>query len=145
MITDQTRRLLLSVKPRFAAAILDGSKTVELRRTRPRIEVPTEALIYSSSPERALIGTCDVVEVMAYTPRGMWQLVGQRTGVTYPEFQAYFVGCDTAYGLVLRNAQRLRNEVSLQSMRTTWNSFQPPQSFRYLTRSASDLMLSLTG
>ena len=36
---DQDRMIVLSLKPRFAEAILAGTKTVELRRTGPRIVV----------------------------------------------------------------------------------------------------------
>ena len=53
----------LSLKPRFAEAILAGTKTVELRRTTPKIEVPTRALLYTSTPVRALLGTCIITSV----------------------------------------------------------------------------------
>ena len=39
-------------------AILAGVKTVELRRTVPKIVIPTRALLYAASPVRALLGTC---------------------------------------------------------------------------------------
>jgi predicted transcriptional regulator len=142
-MTDPSRCLLLSVKPRYAEAILDGRKTVELRRTRPRIEVPTTALIYSSSPERALVGTCDVTEVVSYTPLGLWRLLGSLSAVSYEEFRAYFTGCDMAYGLMLANVHPLSRAVALPDLRRRWQGFQPPQSFRYLSRSLSDEVLAL--
>jgi predicted transcriptional regulator len=144
-VIDTTRRLLISVKPRFAEAILDGSKTIELRRTRPRIEMPTEALIYASSPERALVGTCQVTEVIAYTPRGLWQRCGGLTAVTFTEFKAYFDGCAVAYGLRLTEPTRLTNVVPLPALRSTMAGFQPPQSFRYLSQATSDEVLALAG
>lgn len=143
MMMDQSRRLFFSVKPRFASLILDGAKTVELRRTRPRIEIPTEALVYASGPECALVGTCDVIDVLQYTPRGMWRAVGPRTGIAYPEFRDYFNGCRAAYGLVLANPTRLQNEIALSMLRETLHGFQPPQSFRYLSRWHSDRVLAL--
>ena len=45
---DPARALVLSLKPRFAGAILAGTKTVEVRRVMPRITVPTLALLYAS-------------------------------------------------------------------------------------------------
>ena len=40
-LIDPARALVLSLKPRFAEAILDGTKTVEVRRVMPRITIPT--------------------------------------------------------------------------------------------------------
>ena len=57
------RVLLLSLKPRYADAILSGAKTIELRRTRPNIKVPALALIYSTSPVRSLVGSCCVESI----------------------------------------------------------------------------------
>ena len=60
---DSDRMIVLSLKPRFAQAILAGVKTVELRRTVPKIVIPTRALLYASSPVRALLGTCVITSV----------------------------------------------------------------------------------
>ena len=53
---DQNRMIVLSLKPRFAAAVLAGTKTVELRRSEPKIVVPTRALdlcdVAGASPRR---------------------------------------------------------------------------------------------
>ena len=48
---DPARALVLSLKPRFAEAILSGTKTVEVRRVMPRITVPTLALLYAYRSE----------------------------------------------------------------------------------------------
>ena len=52
---DPDRMVVLSLKPRFAEAILAGVKTVDVRRTEPKIVVPTRALLYAASPVRALL------------------------------------------------------------------------------------------
>ena len=44
-LLDPARALVLSLKPRFAEAILAGTKTVEVRRVMPRITIPTLALL----------------------------------------------------------------------------------------------------
>lgn len=142
-MTDPDRRLLLSLKPLYAEAILAGTKTIELRRTRPRINVPTEALIYASSPRCALIGTCRVTDVLEFTPKGMWRLHRHRASIEFAAFKEYFDGCETAYGLVIEAASRLPNEVTLPRIRNTWDGFQPPQSFRYLSTAMSDEVLAI--
>ena len=143
MITDQRRRLLISLKPRFASAILDGSKTVELRRTRPRIEVPTEALIYASAPSCGIVGTCKVVEVIEGTPSEIWRSHGSEAGVSRAEFVDYFVGSRVAYGLVIAEPAKLPTTLSLDSLRAVRIGFHPPQSFRYLSTEDSDDLLAL--
>lgn len=143
MTVDPTRRILLSIKPRFASAILEQTKTIELRRTPPRLEVPTEVLLYASQPTSAIVGTCQVTEVLRYTPAGLWRLVGPLTGVTHREYVDYFDGSATAYGLVLKDPRRLKSSVALSQLREAWERFHPPQSFRYLTRESSDQVLAL--
>lgn len=144
-MTDPDRRLLLSLKPNFAEAILNGSKTIELRRTRPRISVPTEALIYATSPRCAVVGTCQVVEVLENTPLGMWRAHGRHASIRYPAYKAYFENCDTAYGLVIAEPRALEHPITLKRIRNAWRDFQPPQSFRYLSTATSDLVLAIAG
>jgi predicted transcriptional regulator len=139
---DPDRRILLSLKPRYADAILDGSKTIELRRTRPRIEIPTDALIYASSPRCAVVGTCRIVEVVEFTPLGMWRLHGRESAIDYAAYKAYFTECATAYGLVVSSPGRLENEIGLSAIREIWRGFQPPQSFRYLSTEISKQVLA---
>jgi predicted transcriptional regulator len=53
---SSNRDLLVSVRPKYASQILSGKKTVELRRKFPEtIAAGTLALIYSSSPVRAIV------------------------------------------------------------------------------------------
>jgi predicted transcriptional regulator len=144
-VIDDQRRLLISVKPRFADAILDGSKTIELRRTAPRLELPTEALIYASTPVRALVGRCNVVDVIAYKPEGLWRLHRHAVAVTHDEFKAYFAGCSIAYGLILAEPKRFYASVDLGSLRMSYRGFQPPQSFRYLSIKRSDEFMAMAG
>jgi len=140
---DPDRSILLSIRPRFAEAILAGTKTVELRRTPPRLDVPTEVLLYASQPTCAIVGTCRVDKILAYTPAGLWRLIGRHTGVTHGEFKLYFQGVSTAYGLVLNEPLRLGAAVALPALRQTWQGFHPPQSFRYLDRKSTDRVLAL--
>lgn len=132
MTVDADRLLFLSLKPRFAAAILNGTKTVELRRRPPQIATPTEALIYASSPTKALRGTCWVDDIVSMAPWTLWRTHGPATGVTRREFLDYFAGCDIAHALMLSRPQPLAAPVELPELRRTMGGFDPPQSFRYV-------------
>ena len=84
---DPHRMLVLSLKPRFAEAILSGNKTIELRRVEPRIAVPTRALIYASTPTRSLIGQCVVHKVLRLPLATLWQRFGTHTALTHREYR----------------------------------------------------------
>ena len=65
---SEERALFISVKPRYANAILEGIKTVELRRTRPNLPDGSLVILYSSTPTRAVVGWAHLTGVRAGTP-----------------------------------------------------------------------------
>ena len=129
-VTD--RAIFLAIRPRFANAILAGTKTVVLRRTPPRIETPTTAYLYASSPTRAVIGICRITRIESMGVEQLWRKHRAATGVTRAEYVAYFEGNSDAHALLIEDATFLRVPVSLRSLRERWDGFHPPQSFRYL-------------
>ena len=129
---DQYRMIVLSLRPRFAEAILAGVKTVEFRRTEPRIMVPTRALLYAATPVRALVGTCIVTSVKSADLVDLWREYGSRSGLAYGEFEGYFEGVEAGTAFTLAHPQPFRREVALQDLRAQPGSFRPPQSFAYV-------------
>ena len=129
---DQNRMIVLSLKPRFADAILASSKTVELRRSEPKIVVPTLALIYATSPLRALVGTCIVTTVKSDRLTVLWREFGSRTGVDHREFLCYFEGVGTGSALTLSDPDSLPLPIPLARLRERSQGFRPPQSFAYI-------------
>jgi len=134
MSSDQGT-LLLSVKPRFADLILDGTKTVELRRVAPTIEPGAFALLYASSPLCQLLGTCRIIDVNVSSTAEIWKRYGQQCALTEEEYTSYFEGARRAVAIVLDNPSRLLEQPSLKTLRQRMAGFTPPQSFRYLSPS----------
>jgi predicted transcriptional regulator len=124
--------LLVSVRPHYAELLLDGSKTVELRRVRPRAALGTLVLIYASSPARSLVGMGRVAAIHAADQDAVWRSHGEYTGVTREEYDAYFEGCKTAVAITLSDVKRLKRPRMLAELRHKYHGFRPPQSFRYL-------------
>jgi len=143
MDVDTDRYIFLSLKPRFATAILSGIKTIELRRTRPRIAVPTNALLYASSPTMALVGTCRVDKVVSGDVDSLWHRFGGETALSRAEYDDYFHDRELGYGLTLSEVQSLDQPIDLRELRSRWSNFQPPQSFRYLPFEAGSDVLQL--
>ena len=138
---DPDRMIVLSLKPRFAQAILAGVKTVELRRTVPKIVIPTRALLYASSPVRALLGTCVITSVRSADLAALWHEYGSRSELPYHEFQQYFEG--VAKGTALRSPSHKHSagRSLLQDLRAKPRSFRPPQSFAYVdTKTGNQLI-----
>ena len=135
--------MILSLKPRFAEAILSGTKTVEVRRVEPRITVPTRAFVYATTPVRALLGCCIVDDVVSDSLGCLWQTYGSRTGLQYSEFLRYFDGVNTGTALTLSSAERFDLEIPLAALRSNLLGFRPPQSFAYLDSEHGDRLLQM--
>lgn len=140
---DPDRMVVLSLKPRFAEAILAGAKTVELRRTVPKIVVPTRALLYAATPVRALLGTCIVTGVASADLAVLWQEHGSRTGLAYHEFQQYFEGVDAGAALMLAQPRPFSREIPLKDLRAKPRGFRPPQSFAYVDAATGKRLLQM--
>lgn len=140
---DPDRMVVLSLKPRFAEAILDGVKTVELRRTVPKIVVPTRALLYATTPVRALIGTCIITRVQSADLAVLWREYGSRSDLRYHEFQQYFNGMDAGTALALTQPRAFSQRIPLHDLRAKPRGFRPPQSFSYVDARTGDRLLRM--
>ena len=143
MRLDRKRMVILSLKPRFAEAILTGVKTVELRRTEPKIVVPTRALLYSASPVRALLGTCIITNVRSADLAALWREYGSRSDLSYLEFQQYFKGVEAGTALTLTEPEAFSRRVPLQDLRARPRGFRPPQSFAYVDTETGDRLMRM--
>jgi len=127
------RTLFLSLLPEFADLILDGTKRIELRRVRPRALPGTHVVVYATSPRRAILGGCEVVDVCSGDPDEIWELHGTLAAIDRDRFDRYFVGAAQAVAIRLGNPWRLSEPLRLSVLRENWEGFNPPQSFRYVT------------
>lgn len=118
------RNVLMSIRPQYAAAILTGSKTFELRRRRPSFAEGSRVVVYSSSPDQRLLGTFEAGAVHEADPAKLWRVVCKSAGVTREAFDAYFDGCEVGYAIEVRSPRRL----DPKPLR-----FRPPQSYLFLT------------
>ncbi len=124
--------LLLSIHPEHADKIFAGTKCVELRKLRPRVTKDDWVLVYASSPTKALLGVCQVAQVIEGSPRKLWTQVRGQAGITKGRFDDYFDGIPNGFGIWLGDVKRLNVPLELQSLRQQWANFQPPQSYKYV-------------
>ena len=126
--------LLISIRPRFAAKIFAGTKTVELRRVKPRVSSGDLALVYVSSPTMELQGAFEVASLVSAPPSALWKQLGKKTGLTRAEFRRYFSGKTVAHAIVIRRAWKLPIALPLPRLRQRRGGFRPPQSFHYICK-----------
>jgi predicted transcriptional regulator len=121
--------ILISIKPRYADLILEGSKRVELRRTIPAQRVGIIA-IYSSSPVQSIVALAKVKETIEASPTKLWAISKENGGgLTKAELLEYFNLKKTGYALILENVRIFAKPVSPA---TVFKKFTAPQSFKYL-------------
>ncbi|MFF0014703.1 ASCH domain-containing protein [Streptomyces sp. NPDC005374] len=130
-MTDSERALLLSLHPRFATSILDGRKSVELRRQRVAVPPGTPVVLYATSPVMAFVGTARVARVDTASPSEVWKRHRSETGISRAEYDTYMDGAAQASALLLEAPERLEEPVPLAHLRAG-GAFHPPQSYRYI-------------
>lgn len=126
------RVVLLSVRPRFADALLKGTKTVEVRRRAVRLDAGAVCLLYASSPTRALTGALTLAGIDHGTPDELWRRHGPRTALTRDEYDDYLDGRSTACALVVAAYLAFHTPVPLAELRRRNDAFVPPQSYRFV-------------
>lgn len=120
-----SRVILISIKPHFARALLDGSKRFELRRFVPRFEAGDRALIYSSSPERRIVGGFTVGRVAAGSADEVWEAIGGAAcGLSEHGFFAYLGDAKRCAAVEALRPALLSEPAVLP--------FRPPQSYQFL-------------
>lgn len=145
MIIQELDMLLLSIRPEFVHKIFRGEKQVELRRRRPRSNPGDWIAVYSTIPEKQLVGIVQVEEVRVKSPECLWRSVREIAGLKRSDYLGYFCGADQAVGIMIGNPTLLTKPVTLDELRTTWPGFHPPQSFRYLTQEQVQFVVDRLG
>lgn len=136
--------LWLSVRPQYANQIVCGSKNVELRRVRPRVEPGSLVIVYATTPIKAIVGLFLLENVEEALPPNLWERVDGACGIDLETYRQYFLNSRRAVGLHVGTRWTLESPVNLKSIRTVWPGFMPPQSFRYVKWTQQCKSIALT-
>lgn len=121
--------VLLSIKPEFAQAILNGEKTFELRRKIFRDQSVSKVIIYASSPVQRVVGEFRIKDIHEHQPNDLWELAGEGACVDRAFFDQYFDSRDVGYAVEVSKPKRYRKPKLLADF---CGMARPPQSFCYL-------------
>jgi predicted transcriptional regulator/DNA-binding Xre family transcriptional regulator len=135
-----SRDVLFSIRPVHAEKILEGRKTVELRRRFANAVTPgTLALIYSTSPTSALTGSARISAVQCTDLSTLWKKHRKAACLDKSDFEAYFTGLERGYAIILDSPRPLKRPVGLTELRKRFG-FEPPQSYQYASPSMRGLV-----
>lgn len=124
--------ILMSIRPQYADKIFNRTKTVELRRIKPKVMQDGDLIfVYVSSPVKSLVGAFTVSAVMEKSLLTLWKNVKDHAGVSRSEFLNYFHGIETGVAIFIKDVWLLPKPIHLSDMQKEVNGFYPPQSFRY--------------
>ena len=132
-IPEFTRDILVSIHPNYASKILTGEKTVELRRRFP--EAGTRgalALIYSTSPVKAIVGLARIKHVLKLPVSRIWKEHGPAACVSRSEFYNYFSGVRHGFAILFVDVHLLKERITAPTLFAKFGIV-PPQSYRYVT------------
>lgn len=60
------KSILISIKPKWVAKILNGEKTIEIRKTAPKCDLPVDVCIYCTEPHAKEVLSLFVTEIRPY-------------------------------------------------------------------------------
>jgi predicted transcriptional regulator len=123
---------IISIYPGYADAILDGTKTIELRRRIPGLANGTRLWIYATRPIAAVVGVATITDVNRAHPSAIWQKHKNAAGVDHASFKEYFYGAQEAVAILLAAAKRV-GPITIEQLREIRDRFHPPQVLVRLT------------
>jgi predicted transcriptional regulator len=124
------RTIVLSLKPKWAALISSGRKTIELRRRFPRYLADCPALVYESSPKCEVTATLRIGAIHELPVEDLWHVHGEASCVNQEGFATYFQGRDTGLGIEVTEHSPLNESWKLTRLREEFE-FIAPQSWAY--------------
>lgn len=128
--------VLLSIKPKYANAILDGTKRVEFRRTR-FIQQIDYIVLYSTNPIMAVTGIIEVDDVQYDSIPSLWRRFSAVGFINKQDFDAYYYGKSTGTAIRIKRHFRFEKPVSLSCFHEITR---PPQSYAYLNGSGQRIL-----
>ena len=134
------RTVLFSIRPFYADKILAGQKTVELRRRFPELGMSgSTAIIYCTSPVKAIVGSARIRDVVKLPLSTLWKSHGGAACIAKADFYQYFSGQDHGFAIILTGPQTLKDRLTARDMESEFGIV-PPQSYRYLTEECVALL-----
>lgn len=120
--------VILSIKPKYAKRIFDGTKKFEFRKRifkKPNVDT---IIVYATSPVKKLVGYFLIDEIIKASPEQLWEISKEKAGISKQKFFTYFKKKEFAFGIKIKKAVQFDPDISPKELIP---DFYPPQSFCY--------------
>ncbi len=124
--------VLLSVRPPHIDRLLDGSKTIEIRRRPWNVPNGTVVILYASREVKGIVGSLVVAGTHTDSPREVWRRVRNHAGISRAEYDDYLAGASTATAISVDSVRTLDTPIPLHELRLRHPGFVVPQSYRFV-------------
>jgi len=132
--TNMEGGVLFSIQPRFGRLIMNGSKTIEIRRRFSKAWKGHRAVFYASEPTGALLGEAQIAEVHEGSPKDLWERFSSNIGCEPEYYDSYVQGCDNVFAIELTSINPLPEPIYSRTLaRYTSRHLTSPQSYVALT------------
>lgn len=122
--------IVLAIKPHYANAIMCGKKKVEFRRNGTPVNIKY-IVFYSTSPDKKIIGYCEVIKCDVSSPQILWKKYGVHGGILRKEFFKYYAGINNGKCYIIRKPRKFTRPILQKDF---WSISTVPQSFAYLNK-----------
>ena len=127
---------MLPIHPNYAELIVDGKKTVELRRTR--ISRPVRGLVvYATAPISKIIGYAIIDDIVRLPIGRLFEQYQKEACIDEASFFEYYRNLGEGSAIIIGRGQRIE-PISLGDI---LKKRTPPQSFCYLTNEEFELIV----
>lgn len=118
---------MISIRPRFAGAVMNGIKTVELRAHTVNACPGDNVWLYTTRPAAEIALRAVVQRVQTGRPRTIWNLYRRESGISWEEYVDYVDGRSCVTALLLSQVRALQIPMTLAMLRAVHPRFHPPQ------------------
>jgi predicted transcriptional regulator len=122
-------KVLLSIKPKHAEKIFDGTKKFEFRRSIFKNESVKTVLVYASSPVKMVIGEFKIESILRSDLKDLWKQTKKYAGIEEDYFYEYFSNKSAGFAIKIAKTKKYKKALCIKE---DFNLL-PPQSFAYLS------------
>ena len=143
---DAAAPAVMSVRPPWASMLVDGEKTIELRRRAPGL-AGRVACVYETAPVSAVVGTVQLCWGRQGPPERLWDRMSMdgRVGMSREEYDAWCDGAAAITAIRTGIVRRWRTPRTLAALRLEMPGWRPPVSWRIMRVPERHVLLGCAG
>lgn len=119
---------LISIKPKYVEEITSKNKKYEYRKNIFKKDI-NKVYIYSTSPNKEIIGYFKYSGYLKGTPEEIWRITKEFSGIDETSYYNYFDNNECAYAIKIEKLHIFKEPIDPKSR---INNFFAPQSYIYL-------------